>query len=544
MSAIEEIERQLLASVTTRRATVSSTVPTEAPPDAAGDPADRPLAPPPARRPRGRIPMGGWRILVLVGSLALVGGAATAATLLLGQRSAPLAAKVPPGQPPGYAVAGGYRYEISLVPALQTGQIGWCGAITTFSRSGARANLAGGCDAAPTSGSPLTGALLGEGLSFVFTTSAVRAVRPPGRRPVLTRSANLPFGYRAAVFEYIYQRGDAGSGPVGLTPLSSTGQVIGLDGSGMPVEPVRSWGPAARPIEGSCSLSAGAGAGLTFGVGSVVTSVIPAPAVVGDAFLPCIERNVRLNSSSVTTFPISERVMQAFVLLNAKDPTAVPLELPNLHTLPGRPGVYDNPSIALPDALSNGMTAKRVGHAWLTVVGGRNTQQRLAALKGLEVGPVVPRPGASPSASPGEPRCGISYRPVNALVETAQRSATERGICWRSNFYYRQRWPLTADLVLSTGRCQIVLGFPADCAPRHRRPLASRQVNPVRGHPDEYTVSIPGLLSALVRRLQRSWLIIYGGEDTHQQQLLLSRLSTTIAPSAEARLAPTATNVP
>ena len=178
MSALEEIERQLLKSVAARAQ------PAERDSRARSESVARPVGA--KRRRRGwRSLWSGGRLGVVLAAVVLASGVAAAA-VLLDQPSAPLAGRVPAGQQPGYAVAGGYRYRISLVPSLQVGQIGWCAAITITSRSGQLDSLGtGSCGDAPTRGAPLFATQVGQGLSFLFTAASVRAIQLPGHRPVL-----------------------------------------------------------------------------------------------------------------------------------------------------------------------------------------------------------------------------------------------------------------------------------------------------------------------------------------------------------------------
>ena len=143
MSALEEIERQLLKSIAARAQ------PAERDARVESEYVARPVG---VKRPRRR-----WRSLWSGGRLGLVLAAVVlasgvaAAAVLLDQPSAPLAGRVPAGQQPGYAVAGGYRYRLSVGPSLQVGQIGWCAAITTTSKSGQLEDLGtGSCGDAPT----------------------------------------------------------------------------------------------------------------------------------------------------------------------------------------------------------------------------------------------------------------------------------------------------------------------------------------------------------------------------------------------------------
>ena len=522
MSAFDEIERQLLKSIAAR------VQPAERDARVVSEYVARPVGVKRARR-RWRSLWSGGRLGVVLAAVVLAGGVAAAA-VLLDQPSAPLAGRVPAGQQPGYAVAGGYRYRISLVPSLQVGRIGWCAAITTTSKSGQLESLGtGSCADAPTSGAPLFAPQVGQGLSFVFTAATVHAIQLPGSRPVLTTSARLPFGYRAAVFQYVEPTGRLASSTsdeqFGIAAVDASGEQISYDGSGMPNEPTKAWGPGQTPAAGSCSVTARAGANLTFGVGSVVTSIVPAPRVVGAAFLPCLERNVRLDSTSPNSLPIDERVMQIYVLLNASDPSAPAPPLSYMQPLPGHPGIFNNAELPLPDALSNGMTARRVGNAWLAVAGGRSTQQRLVVLSQISLGPVTLE--TSQTGGFQSHGCSIRYQPTPGFTETGPPFGVTprlryrlRRICASTTFYYNNRWPLTASIEKAAAPCPTQLARCIGSAARR-----SLEVSKVPGHANERIVSIGGTERATAERIAQGWLIVTGGNGAAQQQLLLSRLT-------------------
>jgi hypothetical protein len=529
MSALEEIERQLLKSVAERAQTAERDARVQS------EYAARPVRA--RRRRRGwRSLWSGGRLGVVLAAVVLAGGVAAAA-VLLDQPSAPLSGRVPAGQQPGYAVAGGYRYRISLVPSLEVGRIGWCAAITTTSKSGQLESLGtGSCGDAPTSGTPLFAPQVGQGLSFVFTTASVHAIQLPGHRPVLTTSARLLFGYRAAVFQYVEPTDGLPSvrsnEQFGIAALDASGQQIPYDGSGMPNEPTKSWGTGETPAAGSCSVTARAGANLTFGVGSVVTSIVPAPRVVGAAFLSCLERNVRLDSTSPSSLPIDERVMQIYVLLNASDPSAPAPGLPYMQPLPGHPGTLGNAELPLPDALSSGMTARRVGNAWLAVTGGRSTQQRLAVLSQISLGPV--NLNTSQTGGFESHGCSISYQPTPGFTETGPPLAPPLRLSYRfertcasTTFYYNNRWPLTASIEKAAAPCPAQLARCSGSAARR-----GLQVSKVKGHASERVVSIGGTERAMAERIAQGWLIVTGGEGAAQQQLLLSRLTGHVLSAA------------
>ena len=525
MSALEEIERQLLDSVAARAVSTR-----QAPPEDS-EAVESASAP---RNGRRRSPWSSGRLGVVLAAAILAGGVAAGA-VLLDQPSAPLAGRVPAGQQPGYAVAGGYRYRIWLVPSLQVGQIGWCAALTTTSKRGQPEDLGtGSCDDAPTSGAPLFAPQLGQGLSSVFTTAGVHAIQLPGRRPVLTSSDGLPFGYRAAVFEYVQPiaappRRTSGE-QFGMLALNAAGGQIAYDGSGMPNEPTRTWGQAQKPVRGSCSVTADAGAKLTFGVGTVLTSIVGAPHVVGGAFLPCLERDVRLDSSSPTSLPINERVMQLYVLLNANDPSAPAAALPYMHPLTGHPGVLNNAELPLPDALSSGMTARRAGNAWLVIVGGHSTQERLTAISQISLGSMNLR--RSPTGGFESHGCSLNYHAGGGFIETGPPFGATPSLSYRLNrtcasttFYYDSRWSLTASIQRATPQCPTQPLIVCTNATRPKQ----LHLRKVQGHPSQQIVSIAGTERATIERIAGGWLTVTGGKDAAQQQLLLSRLTGEIA---------------
>ncbi|MGH2876842.1 MAG: hypothetical protein ACRDLV_11380, partial [Solirubrobacteraceae bacterium] len=526
-------------------------------------------------RPRG--------LLLLAGALVVAGTAAAAVTLA-GQRSAPLSGIVPPGQEPRTAVASGTRYDIQIAPSIQAGQIGWCVAIRTFSSSGrVQDGGTGTCDGgAPTIGNPLFGVPGGElglqGLDYVFASSRVAAVRIAGGPTVLTRpDPRLPYQYRAAVFE-VHQ--PSGSSPDGLaipggatqpmTALDSSGRPI-ADSSGPPVEPTHTWLYPAAASRGTCSLAARAGSGLIAGSGTVVTSIVPAPAIAGHAFLPCVDIDLYTRPSPAEIRALErtsahkpggpyrrlaalERYdgsLEAAVLLDAAHPGARPASLPDMHPLAAHPGVFDRPTADLPliENTGAGMTATRVGPAWLVVVGGSGTSQRVEALRDLIVGTIHADTAAPSPTGPVGGLCSITYQPLagmrpvsenaitsprdtrNAFTNAGQRivnaaytrlredqahladpaqlavdlarleldqQALQRRImvdqlfpptCAVASFYYQRRWPMTATIALATRTCPGPR-LPVSCdrlRPAWRNTL-SRVLKAVPGQPQEFIV--------------------------------------------------------
>jgi hypothetical protein len=387
------------------------------------------------RRPRW------WRgrqgLAVAMAGLLVAGGAAAAATVLSGEQSKPLSGVVPAGQQPHTALVAGQRYTIGFAPSIQAGQIGWCVSTRTFSRSGrAQDRGTGGCDTpAATAGQPILGTqtiVNGGGLSYVFTSRAVSAVKIAGGPTVLTRpSRRLPDGYRAAVFQYHPPKGALGltripGGAANLvTALSSSGQQITQDSSGPPVEPTRSWLYPDAPRAGACSLATKPGSALRAGSGSVLSASVAAPTVAGAAFLPCVDEDLYLPpraggpdaSTGTGTFLVGA------ILLDAAQPGRAPGPLPGMHPIPGGGGIYDMPDADVFAGLaSNGLTAKRTANAWVVVAGGSSSAQRTAALNDLI--PAVHLASAPASASTPAALCQITYRAVSGLQETTQAAIT------------------------------------------------------------------------------------------------------------------------
>jgi len=548
-------------------------------------------------RPRG---------LLLLAAAIVVSGSTAAAITLSGQRSAPLSSIVPAGQQPHTALVAGTRYDIEIAPSVQAGQVSWCASISTYERSGRPDDLGTGtCDAgAPTSGSPIFGASdlggYGGGLAYVFTSRQVAAVRIAGGPTVITRSdPRLPYGYRAAVFEYKAPSPSnrdlsipAGASQL-VTPLDSSGRPIGDGASGPPVEPTRSWLYPAPPTGGSCSLAARPHSGLYTGSGAVVTDLIAVPEITGQAFLPCIDTDLYM-----ATMPAGgqrgsfEGAMQASLLLNAKQPGAPPAALPDMRAVPGRPGVFDRPDAELPTAGPDrpGMTAERRGNAWLVVTGGSGTSERITAIGDLTVGP-IDLAAEGPVSPPAGSLCTIGYTHAPGLQETTEDAITSprdtrqafynagqrianaayarltqdqarfphdhariaadqaalaladqavsRRIqldalfpptCARATFYYQQRWPISATIALGTKDCPGPrVSVPCNKLRPPWRNTIVHTVKPIRDNPSEFIVPA-NLFHPLetVKQIEKWWLVIAGGANHAQQQLLLNHLTTNV----------------
>ena len=278
--------------------------------------------------------------------------------------------------------------EVLLLPILRGGAAGWC--ITV----------------APGKGCPIVrlkrGPILAEFWTgnaakkradgFALTTSAVRAIRVNGSRPLLTRASSLPQGLRDIAITVrgawapemeaprLFNRPPHRI-PVGLphfTPLSETGSLLAQnDEEGPQVEREvagRNWrSPVAAP-SGPCELDAGQLAGLVTQAGFVITRANAVNGLLGAPFLSCASTSYSLNG-----WP-----MVGSILLDARQPGAKPGLLPKMRAVANSPGVFR--------ALgSNGaMVARRVPGAWLVVSGGSGEAQRLMLLEDLRAKDKLP----------------------------------------------------------------------------------------------------------------------------------------------------------
>ena len=557
-------------------------------------------------------------LAVALVALLVAGGVAAAATVLSGERSKPLSGVVPSGQQPHTALVAGQRYMIGFAPSIQAGQIGWCVSTRTFSASGRVTDGGtGGCNTpAATTGAPVLGTqsiVNGGGLSYVFTTGIVGAIRIAGGPTVLTRpSARLPNGYRAAVFQYQPPKGALGliripgGAPDLVTALSSSGQQIAQDSSGPPVEPTRSWLYPHAPAAGVCSLSARPGSALQTGSGSVLTASVAAPTITGSAFLPCVNEDLYLPRHA--DYPDAPAGLGTYlvgaILLDAGQPGRSPARLPGMRLIPASDGIYDSPDAEVFAGNANhGLTAKRIANAWVVVAGGTSAAQRTAALHDLIPDIRLTGIARSPSSTPGA-LCQITYHPINGLQETTQAEITttqriartvtadqtreqhaltaalaklrhdkaaqprDRAAvaadqaaisllqqasfeamqegndlfaprCAQATFYYRQHWPMTATMILSTKNCP-GQRVPVPCSQKAAAQGArlTRGIRPVAGHPDEFNVPPTAFFhpAETVKQIDKWWLVIQGGADPKQQQLLLDQLDTTVRPKLRATL--------
>ena len=130
-------------------------------------------------------------------------------------------------------------------------------------------------------------------------------------------------------------------------------------------------------------------------------SITGDPGIIGHAFLSCVEAG----------FSAHHAMLDAAVLLDARRPGSPPAPIVGVHAVPGQPGFFDwpnpdgSPGGFRPSGASgaeglpnspfgpdfpplDGLSARRVGQAWLVVTGGTGSEQRISALHQLAVGPI------------------------------------------------------------------------------------------------------------------------------------------------------------
>jgi hypothetical protein len=221
------------------------------------------------------------------------------------------------------------------------------------------------------------------------------------------------------------------------------------------------------------------------------------------------------------------------VLLDARHPGAPPAALPDMRPVPGAPGFLDRSS----PFVSEDLTARRVGEAWLVVQGETSASRRVQALRALRVGAIDLRPVRhAPSAPAGSP-CAIAVHPLAGLREVSQsamtrarlerflampapRGAVELAPCANA-YLYDGEWPLEATALLIAGGHGPLRG------------LLDKRAVP--GHPGVFTVrSEEEGTRETLRRVDDAWLEVKGGSGTEQQRIVLERLAVR-TPAARAR---------
>jgi hypothetical protein len=373
---------------------------------------------------------------------------------------------------------GAVHYSIAgLVPSLEPGRAGWCVTDATFGRVrvGAGKTMptgegAASCSYAPAVGRPIFAGLpgAGPGLHFYLAAPDVAAVRVNRRLTILTRAdPELPFGLRAAVFQ---ARFDLPFPDV--VALDRNGHAIPTASQVLPAAPQITWlAPRPQP-GGACSINVRAKSALHVYGGIAVRALIPPAGLDGRAFLSCVELEL-------VDGPFS---LEAALLLDAAHPGSPPAPLPGMRPVPGHPGWLDWPNPkAFPDGgdrglspfffeatysnyglfdpggseaglipvVDGGLSARRVGNAWLVVQGGAGTAQRLAVLAALQEGRVQLR-APNAIARPTGARCWLKIRPLPGLTEVDEEKPDQRlqrslgHECLVAATFYLGRWAIEA----------------------------------------------------------------------------------------------------
>ena len=466
------------------------------------------------------------------------------------ESSAPLAGVIAPYKARGSTLSyGGLRYYLQgITPSLRPGEIGWCETYWVLGtvKLGAGKTLphfgqgSGSCDGTAAVGSPIFAADggSGPGLHFFFTAPDVTAVTLANRLRVLTRpDPGLPYGFRAAVFN-LPSGTNIESVPIRpgeVNALDASGQLIpGGESNITAMTRTVSWISGQPDKTGRCSIRARLGSGLKELAGTAVRSITGDPGIIGHAFLSCVEAG----------FSAHHAMLDAAVLLDARRPGSPPAPIVGVHAVPGEPGFFDWPN---PDGspggfrargasggggLSDsrfgpefppldGLSARRVGDAWLVVTGGTGSQQRISALHQLAVGPIDLRAPVLPLAAPTGARCWIGYRPLAGLREvlelqppTFAAAANLRPgspSCTVAASFYYQDWPI--NVLLSIGG----------------RALEYRSMIPIAGQPSLFTVKTAvDRPPSLLRHVGTVWLLVSSGSGTKQEQSVLNQLTVSI----------------
>ena len=371
-------------------------------------------------------------VAILLVALVIAGSAAAAVLSL--SASQPLVGRVP-GAITSASLAG-YGYTIAVTPAagLQAGGAGWDSWIV-YGRPGTSGYVgegAGICPGYPRATNPIFGRgsglifgggtgpttfARGETVAYVLTGPQVWAVRIGSRTIRSVSSRSLPVGDRAAVF-FVPAKGPVPAllmpgfpaprmknmPAVTIVPLDRFGRVIASTQCGPPPaeaqpltwmapDAVRRWWPLrgftvpyqgpgyhapTRPRPGVCELAQHGLPALHVQFGHTVAWISPVNDALGEVFLSCVDAEYYLDG-----WPL-----QAGVLLDGHRPGQVLGPIPGARSVPGQPGMVNLATGHFPSSLftrNYGVTAKRVGNAWLVVQGGSGLPQRLQVLNSLRI---------------------------------------------------------------------------------------------------------------------------------------------------------------
>jgi hypothetical protein len=369
-------------------------------------------------------------VAILLVALVIAGSAAAAVLSLSASR--PLVGRVPGAVTP--ASLAGYSYTIAVSPGndgLDAGVSGWESWIV-YSSPGTSGYGGGGpwiCRY-PTATNPIfaggSGPVFGGGMGptrfargntvgYVLTGPQVWAVRI-GSRTIRTFSSRaLPIGDRAAVF-FIPAKGPIpaflppglavgpprGKHPPGMrilpiVPLDSSGRVIATTPCPPPQprslpweapDRLTRWWPLRFPVPsgfrrpgpgpGVCELAQHDLPALHAQFGATIPRISPVKDALGEVFVSCIDVGYYLDG-----WPLL-----VGVLLDGHRPGQVLGPIPGARPVPGQPGIVDLPSGQFPSSLFTrnfGVTAKRIGNAWLVAQGGSGLAQRVQVLGALRI---------------------------------------------------------------------------------------------------------------------------------------------------------------
>jgi hypothetical protein len=190
---------------------------------------------------------------------------------------------------------------------------------------------------------------------------------------------------------------------VGIVPLDRSGQVIAFHITPPPDEAppltwtapdaVKRWwplngftvpyqGPATtprpRPRPGVCELAQHGLPALHVQFGHTIAWIAPVHDALGEVFLSCVDAEYYMDG-----WPL-----QVSVLLDGHRPGQVLGPIPGARPVPGQPEMVNLPTGHFPSSLFSrnfGVTAKRVGNAWLVAQGGSGLAQRVQVLNSLRI---------------------------------------------------------------------------------------------------------------------------------------------------------------
>jgi len=361
-------------------------------------------------------------VAILMAALVITGSAAAGVVSLTGSASQPLAGSVPGAIAPDSLA--GYHYTIRVTPSLAGGF--WQSWIV-YSRPGTSGYVKG---AAPLPTTPIfdVGGVVfprGKAVAWVLTGPQVFAVRIGSRTIRTLSSPTLPVGDRAAVF-FISAKGPGfllpglpAGPPRGkhpppmkniptILPLDRSGQVIATHvktGRGGPPQytwmapdAVTRWWPLpgfgvpyrgpgyhapTHPGPGVCELAQHGLPALHAQFGDTLPWISPVHDMLGEEFLSCVDTEYYLHG-----WPL-----QAAVLLDGHEPGQVLGPIPGARPIPGRPDIVNLATGQFPSSefsRNYGVTAKRVGNAWLVVQGGSGLAQRVQVLDSLRISKLDP----------------------------------------------------------------------------------------------------------------------------------------------------------